>query len=545
TIGHTAQAKSVAPFFADKISTAIDADPEKTAIILADENLLIPVLQTLPSGNTKVNVTMGYPLAQSTVFGLVEIWLTVQEQVHIDGKSTIYYRDVDAFLSHPLIGISQPERDRLQKMMHESSLVEVPLTDLHFATSLSPNFFTVKHDGLSSIDALYLLLTAVLEQRQRKSELQQLEAALLIEVCRVLNQLYDGLAQHNAVLSLPFVFSLIRRSLRGLSVPLEGEPLRGIQVMGLLESRCLDFENLIILGANEGIMPKTGTTSTFIPDSLRRAYGLPVLENQDAISAYLFYRLLHRSSKISVVYNALVDESNSGEPSRFLKQLEFESCFRFEYHRQQQSVQAGQVSPIFVHKKGKVWEMMQRFFINRNRWDDEKISATALTTYLNCRLQFFFRYIAKIREPEEMPDQLEANQVGTLLHQVLEWFYQQMLAEDPLVTSARIREKIDKKEVSMLSRQALSQLLFGKGKTGELKKPNAMQSIILKIVEEYALTLLKHDMQNAAPFRIVELENKKDYRLAFPVTVSGEQKKVNLYGIIDRVDEQNGHLRIV
>lgn len=543
TIGHAAQAKAISPFFADEMSTADDSNPEKIAIILADENLLIPVLQTLPAGDAKVNVTMGYPLAQSTVFGLVEIWLAVQEQVQNEGKDSIYYRDVEAFLSHPLIGVTQTERDGIQKMIHENSLIEVPLTALHFATALSPNFFTVKHGGLASIDALYILLTAVLEQRQRQGNLQQLEASLLIEVCRVLNQLYDSLAAYAENLSLIFVFSLVRKALRGLSVPLEGEPLKGIQVMGLLESRCLDFENLIILGTNEGILPKTSLTSTFIPDSLRRAYGLPVLENQDAISAYLFYRLLQRSNKISVVYNSLVDESNSGERSRFLKQLEFESGFKFEYHRQQQPVQVGQVMPILVPKKGRIWQAMQKFFIDRGKWDDEKISATGLTTYLSCRLQFFFRYIAKIKEPEEMPDQLEANKVGTLLHQVLEWFYQQLNVEDANVTSESIQAKMD--EVPFLCRQALSQLLFGKGKKDQLKKPNAMQSIILKIVEEYAFTLIKHDAEEAAPFRIVELENKKDYRLAFPINVSGEVKKVNLYGIIDRVDEQNGKLRIV
>lgn len=539
TQGYAAQAKAINEFVKPEDFVQSD-DPEQTAIIIADESLLVPVLQTIPVEAGKVNVTMGYPLAQSTVFGLIELWLQVQEQVHKDKKDTISYRDVQAFLSHPLTGVPERERDILQKRMLVNQWTEVPLTELVFSSALAPNFFTVKHEGLQSIDALYVLLTAVMEQRQKKGELRQLEANLLMAVSKNLNLLYDGLNEYAQNLPLTFVLALIRKSLQGLSVPLEGEPLRGIQVMGLLESRCLDFNKVIILGINEGTLPKLTVSPTFIPDSIRRTYGLPVLENQDAISAYLFYRLLQRSNDVSMVYNSLLDESNTGEASRFLRQLEFESNFRFTYHRQSQSVKIEPQQQIVVHKKGQVWSALQRFFQSTGKWNDEKISATALTTYLNCSLQFFFRYVAKIKEPEEISENLEANQIGSVLHQVLEWFYQDLVGENPNITAARIRNK--RSEIPSLCKAALSQVLF-KNKS-QLRNTNSMQTIVLRIVEEYVDAILLHD-ENIAPFRIIELENKNDYKYRFPVNVKGRPHDVLLYGIIDRVDEKDGTVRIV
>ncbi len=535
--GHASQAKAISKFLTQ--ATPAGDDPGKTAIIIADESLLIPVLQTIPPEAGKVNVTMGYPLAQSTVFGMIDLWLTIQEQVHKEKKDSIYYRDVRAFLSHPLTGVKEKERDILEKRMLDNQWAEVPLTELHFSSSLAPNFFTVKHEGLQSIDALYVLLTAILEQRQKSGLLQQVEASLIMAVCKSLNLLYDGLSSYTENLPLPFVLSLIRKALQGMSVPLEGEPLRGIQVMGLLESRCLDFEHVIILGVNEGTLPVLSNSPSFIPDSIRRVYGLPVLENQDAISAYLFYRLLQRAENISMVYNSLVDESNSGEPSRFLKQLEFESNFRFKYHNQHQPVKIEPISNLTIEKKGKVWTALQRFLQGKGNWNDEKISATALTTYLNCQLQFFLRYVAKIQEPKEISENLEANQVGSVLHQVMEWFYMEH-PKGALITAEAIKQK--RKDIPLLCRQALSMVLFNNKE--HLRKPNSMQQIILRIVEEYADAILNHD-ETIAPFKIIELENKKDYKWRFPIDIKGKPHQVSLYGIIDRVDEKDGITRIV
>ncbi len=540
TQGHAAQAKILTEKINFEALSAFSDDPGKTAIILADETLLVPVMQTLPPEAGIVNITMGYPLTQSPLFGLTELWLNIQEQINKQQKHTVYYRDALAFLSHPLSGVKAAEREELQNKLLGHQWVEVPLTELHLISNLAPNFFTSRHTGLQTIDALYLMLTAVLEQRQRQNQLNELEANLILEACKKLNLLHDNLDAYAPNLGLSLVFALIRKTLSSLAVPLEGEPLHGIQVMGMLESRCLDFEHVIILGMNEGTMPKRSVNPSFIPDSLRRANGMPVLENQDAISAYLFYRLLQRSEKVTLVYDGLGGDTEAAEPSRFIRQLAYESKLNFNYLQQEQPVRIESSNVITIPKQGKVWKEMESFFYNGNPFKTTNISATAFTTYLTCTLQFFFRYVAKIKEPEEVAENLEANQIGSALHQALEWFYADLIKTDTVITADRIDQKLP--EIPEYSRAALSQVLF-KNRV-QLKHANSMQQIVLQIVAEYMKAILAHD-QLHSPFQIVELENKKDYKYHFPIEINGQKKYLQLYGILDRVDEKDGQTRIV
>lgn len=540
TQGHAAQAKILTEKINFEALSAFSDDPEKTAIILADESLLVPVMQTLPPEAGIVNITMGYPLTQSPLFGLTELWLNIQEQINKQQKHTVYYRDALAFLSHPLSGVKAVEREELQNKLLGHQWVEVPLTELHLISALAPNFFTSRHTGLQTIDALYLMLTAVLEQRQRQNQLNELEANLILEACKKLNLLHDNLDAYAPNLGLSLVFALIRKTLSSLAVPLEGEPLRGIQVMGMLESRCLDFEHVIILGMNEGTMPKRSVNPSFIPDSLRRANGMAVLENQDAISAYLFYRLLQRSEKVTLVYDGLGGDTEAAEPSRFIRQLAYESKLKFNYLQQEQPVRIESSNVIVIPKQGKVWKEMESFFYNGNPFKITNISATAFTTYLACTLQFFFRYVAKIKEPEEVAENLEANQIGSALHQALEWFYADLIKTDTVITADRIDQKLP--EIPEYCRAALSQVLFKN--RAQLKHVNSMQQIVLQIVAEYMKAILAHDHLHS-PFQVVELENKKDYKYHFPIEISGQKKYLQLYGILDRVDEKDGQTRIV
>ena len=542
TQGHAAQAKVLTERINFESLAEFDENPEKTAVILADESLLVPVMQTLPPEAGIVNITMGYPLTQSPLFGLDGI---VAENSGTNQQTTkkhsLLSRCAGVFVASALSGVKAAERERLQNMLLEKQWVEVPLTELHLISALAPNFFTSRHSGLQTIDALYLMLTAVLEQRQRQNQLNELEANLILEACKKLNLLYDNLDFYAPSLGLSLVFALIRKTLSQLwPFRLEGEPLRGIQVMGMLESRCLDFEHVIILGMNEGVMPKRNANPSFIPDSLRRANGMPVLENQDAIAAYLFYRLLQRSEKVTLVYDGLGGETEAAERSRFIRQLAYESKLQFNYLQQEQPVKIEPSNVIVIPKQGKVWKAMESFFYQGNPFKTNNISATALTTYLTCSLQFFFRYVAKMKEPEAVTENLEASQIGSALHQALEWFYQDLLKVDELISAENINTKLA--EVAEYSRAALSEVIYGNRKT--LQKPNSMQQIVLQIVGEYMQTILKHDSVSA-PFRIIELENKKDYKYHYPIEINGQKKYLQLYGILDRVDEHNGKTRII
>src|SRR5690606_7449235 len=185
--------------------------------------------------------------------------------------------------------------------------------------------------------------------------------------------------------------------------------------MGMLESRCLDFDEVIILGENEGVLPQLSLSPTFIPDSLRRAFGLPVLENQDALSAYLFYRLLQRAKKVSVVYNSLVEGNSTGEASRFVQQVHFESQIPVVSFPQKQAIQLSIPTPnLKIEKTPEIMAKLYEYLEPNGKY----FSASGLLTYLKCPLEFFFKYIAGYKEPERPVDVLDPGSIGNMVHSV-------------------------------------------------------------------------------------------------------------------------------
>lgn len=546
TQGQVAQAKILSEALQEDYPLLRSSDNAgKIALILADESLLVPVLQTIPthfsdekgSHAINLNVTMGYPLVASAIFGLADLWLSVQAQMIQGEKESVYHREVEAFLSHPLSGISEQQRAKIQKRLLAEQLAEVPILRLQGQKGLLALFFSKIQDGVQATNTLQSILKYVLEQQLAAKTLRQTEADLFIATIKELNRLHDALADYLPRLSkgseLSFVLSLIQKAVQGIAVPLTGEPLQGIQVMGLLESRSLDFERIYILGVNEGLLPQTSVSPSFIPDSIRRAYGLPVLENQDAISAYMFYRLLQRSGKVSMVYNAQADESNTGEATRFLKQLEYESGYTFNYLEHKQNISIEKKRPVVVRKDAAVMKVLNNYLQGKTA-----LSASALTTYINCPLQFFYRYVAKIKEPEEISENLEANYIGSMLHFVLERFYQDLSLQDPQVTKERIQEA--RKQVPVLAVMAFSEVMF-KDEQFQVQH-NGMQKVVLAIVEQYANLILDYD-ENEAPFEIMALEQKD--QVSFSFEVAGQLKQITLHGIIDRIDRKGGVTRIV
>lgn len=517
----------------------------KIALILADESLLLPVLQTIPThyiseGETlpvNLNVTMGYPLVASSIFGLADLWLSVQSQLIQENKSTVGHREVESFLSHPLTGISEKMRGKIQERLLAEQLAEVSLERLTAQKGLFELFFKKTENSAEATNTLQSIFKRILEQQLASKTLKQTEADLFVATIKELNRLHDGLTSYLPQLSteqeLGFVLSLIQKAIQGIAVPLTGEPLQGIQVMGLLESRSLDFDQVYILGVNEGLLPQTSVAPSFIPYSIRKAYGLPVLENLDAISAYMFYRLMQRSKKISLVYNAQSDDSNTGEPTRFLKQMEYESGFDFNYLEHKQHITTEKRPLVVVEKDAAVMAVLNKYLNG-----ETPLSASALTAYVNCPLQFFYRYVAKIEEPEEISENLEANYIGSMLHYVLETFYQQLKRKDPVVTKERIAEH--RKQVPGLAIKAFAQVMF-KNENHQVRH-NGMQQVVLAIVEEYAALILDYD-ENEAPFEVLDLEKRDKVRFGFQV--NGEEKHIMLHGIIDRIDRRNGVTRIV
>ncbi|QRQ60701.1 PD-(D/E)XK nuclease family protein [Sphingobacterium multivorum] len=503
---------------------------QTSAILLADENLLVPLLQSLPE--VKPNITTGYPLTQSPIYGILDLWLEVHLEISQFKKRKIPYQIIETFINHPLSMVSLADKLQIQKEIADKQLFEIALEELHIKSSL-PQFFVPIDNSAYLIPSLILLVDDLLHSISSQERIRQIDNNLLIETKKTLNQLLLGF-ETVAPLSISFQIGLIKKAIAPINSAIEGDPLEGIQIMGLLESRCLNFDNVYILGANEGILPKTSNSPTFIPNSLRSAYGLPILENQDALSAYLFYRHFQYSEGIHIFYNGLVDESSTGEESRFIKQLEFESKFRFDRKIQQQTIQfADKAQEIVIEKRGEVWEKMyQNFIVNQKR-----ISATALTTYLQSPLQFFLKHIAGIKEPPSISQEFEMNKLGTVIHNVMEKIFLPFKGQQDFTPTSVLQKQFDKVEAQVIREIGLQYQIELKA-TNDL---NSLQRIMLKIAGEYVKMYLEYDINNYKAFRIIELENDNDYVLPFPIQINGEEQQVTLYGIIDRVDEVVTH----
>ena len=289
------------------------------------------------------------------------------------------------------------------------------------------------------------------------------------------------------------------------------------------------------------MLPKISITPSFIPDNVRRAFGLPVLENQNSIFAYFFYRLLHCAKKITLVYNGITDEKSTGEESRFIKQLEFETSCKFLHVLQQnQPVQNTFPQEIIIEKNGQVLERLQKY-LHRNTSEkyDKKISASGFTDYISCPLKFFYGKIAGLKEPNDLPDQIGPHAVGNLLHSVMEHFYRDSIGIEVNAAYIRQREKL----LPAMCQHAMATMLK-QGPKSELQQQSALQQIIIKVIEQYALKVLEHDA-SIAPFVIKELEEKDAYTPLFTIEVNGKEEQVRLMGIIDRVDTLEGKIRIV
>ncbi len=525
--GQSAQAKILNQVIA--IDELQNEEVGTTAVILADESLLMPALQTI-SDQVDLNVTMGFALASSTVFGLADLWLSTQLELRENDE--VSYQTLAAFITHPLTGLTPKMKQNVQSALLKENVVQIERPRLQKQGGIFEKFYQKVESPIDLVNELLGVMRYLLSRLSTQQTLKKIDADLFVKTIEELTRLNDTLRQFVAHEEFHFVVQLIQKSLQGISVPLSGDPLKGVQLMGLLESRNLNFDHVVFLGFNEGIIPKTTMGNSFIPDNIRRAHGLPVLENLDAISAYMVYRLLQRAKNIDFVYNSLTDESNSGEVSRILKQLEYESGFEFNYASLHLPVSTELQEEVEIDKNDPVIQTALQRYLRK----EKVLSPSALTLYISNPIDFFFRYIAEIKEPEEVTAVIEANQIGSILHKVMEYCYENEINQE--VTAALIQQK--RKQVKNWTVKAFNYVMTHK-EEGPLEY-SGMQKVILAIVEAYADIILKKDEEDA-PFTILSLEEKINTELEFEL--NGQPAQVKLFGFIDRVDERNGVTRII
>lgn len=554
--GYTAQAKLLYELLQANQGSQATTPDASAAVILADENLLIPVLQSMPE-NLDVNITMGYPMTESLTYTFLNLYLEVQ--LFIATKTNrLPLAEIDHalmldFIRHPFVMIPSSIRTKVTQAIAEENRPRFPVETvknmLPEAFDRFPQFFTPCKTVAALVQGLQDLLAEVGGSSWIASRQYGTESSLIDKAEQAIRQLAWGFEAY-ADLSISLAIKLIRRQLDQLTATLSGEPLKGLQIMGLLESRSLNFDTIYLLGANEGNLPTLQSSPTFIPYNLRRAYKMPVIDNQQALSAYLFYRLLHRFERIVIVYDGMINEQSNGEVSRFARQIQYESPLEVEEIELRLTASKNEtlpvradIPPIRIQKTGAVWEKLRLFLQDAPPESRRYLSASAFSMYVNSPLEFYFRYIAGIKEPPKLSATLEANRLGSVVHHAMELAYAPFLENKEPITPERLGALI-KRVPEFCTRAVIQEFHPGKDAMNETHF-SGKEKILWQISVEYCRLFLNHDRHLNAPIHLLELENTEDFLLEFPIKVQNKPNSVVLKGIIDRVDTVNGQKRIV
>ena len=520
----------------------ITESPNKTAIVLADEELLVPVLHSIPDSIDKVNITMGYPVSNTPVYSLLEHVIELQKNAKETKKGiTFYHKNVVAILSHQYVNTQfKKEANELLQFIKKNNRIVISNDELNTC-----KFFTVIFTKINTylelseylLNIIYQIYNSLKKSGQENTiHTTSLEKEYIYHIYLSINRVKDVLQEQKIEIKLETYIRLIRKIIRNLRVPFTGEPLSGLQIMGILETRLLDFENLYITSINEGVFPKTESALSFIPYNLRRGFGLPTIEYQDAIYAYYFYRLLQRAKNITYIYNSSSDGLQTGEMSRFLYQLKYESEFTITEKSLRYDINITRPKEIQIDKTDEIIQKLGQFLSSA---DGKKyLSPSGLSTYLRCSLQFYFRYIAELREQDELTEEIDAPLFGNILHQAMDYLYKDFVGKE--VNSETITYLLKNKEqISSAINRAFKDEYF---KTDNAINYSGKNIIIREVIEKYIRQILKTD-KSIAPFEILSLEDK--YEIEIPITTNGTFKTVKLGGKIDRVDKHNNHIRII
>lgn len=530
------QAKTVA-----QLLTKMDAPLNRqTAIVLADENLLIPVLHSLPPNVDEVNVTMGYPLKQTPVYSLIELLIKLQRGSKTTNAVTrFYYKDVLSVLNHQYIGLlAKTDADRLKQDILTINRVYVG-REYFESNQLLFNVFNSISDYAEMTGYLIDILTRVAQVHIPENEDENaLRREYVYHVIKALNQLKKSVDEGGLPITLPVFLSLLRSVFNTLRIPFTGEPIKGLQVMGLLETRVLDFDNLIILSLNEGILPHAGSTPSFVPYHLRRGFNLPAVEQQEAIYAYYFYRLLQRAQNIQLLYSSKADEVRTGEMSRYLYQLKFESGHTITQQALTYQLSVNQAQPIAIEKSGEVIAQLKTYLsVDAQR----NLSPSALSSYIKCPLQFYFKYIAHLSETDEVQEEVAANVFGSILHGVMETLYKPYLNQ-PLTTDV-IKTILNNNEtIYRLLDEGFAREFYNSDTLPADFADNGKLLITRDVLAKYVRGILMFDA-NHAPFTPISFEER--VTLPYSFTLNNKQEQVKLSGFADRIDRYNGATRII
>ena len=551
TSSNIAQCQSVVDILEEIASRNNGRLDKDTAVVLTDENLLMPLLYALPEKfkverfekegreveRPLINVTMGYPLRNTLAYSFIERLLALQKNARVgkNGEPTLYHTDVEGLLSHPYVAeASTSQYARLRSEIVKHRLFQVPQS-MVATTPLLERIFR-KVDGWQGLsDYLMEVVDAVALSSDDGAE-SAYRAEFLAVVAEALAKLRNVVEQCDIEISEPIYRSLVRRHLQAERVPYTGEPLQGLQIMGILETRNLDFKNVILLSMTDNNFPGSrATDKSFLPYGLRYGFNIPTAEHHEGVYAYYFYRLAERAENLYMLYSSSSDDKSTGEPSRYIRQIEYETDFKINHSNVGVEVSLSENDSIVVDKTPLVFDKLLRFT------RDKGLSPTAFSTYVKCPLRFYFSSVERLRPEEELEESVDNMTFGNIFHESADMLYSQIVGDaNPAERLAQMRSR---GEVERCVDRAIAKVYFHR--EGEpLPELGGELLIIRNIVREYlGANLLNYDIRN---HEFVVAETESEVKMCVPIEVEGEHYNVNLAGRADRIDSlNNGMLRVV
>lgn len=517
----------------------------KVAMVLPDESLLLPVLYSVPDDAGEINLTMGYPLRLTSAASFVSQLRRLQARKRTShGEEGFYHADLRTFLAHPFVHLVAPQQELalLRRQMAEKRLFVVPVSLIdRTVPSLSGVLTPLRRDCspgevIAYVDGALAMVEDALDGASGEIVKASVDRANILEYRTALRQLSEVISRYGIAMHFATVFSLVDRMLSGRKVSFEGEPLRGLQVMGLLETRALDFEYLVIPSMNERIFPRKMRSRTFIPDSLRSGYGLPPSNYQESLFSYYFFRLISRAREVWMLYDASPGEGlRTGDVSRYILQLRhLYAPGQIETLKYAFPIASRSAGEVVVEKIPEVMERIREFMVPGS---GKNFSASALRTYLSCPVRFFYESVMGIRPDSEAEVGVDAITLGNIFHRVMQLVYlpgeRERIMHIPPRTVTRemingilsdnarigrlVRHAVNR-EVSRLSEEELDTPLKG---SADLLAPSIMRQVA---------DILRHDAE-LAPFHLYgcEVADTLPFRLS-------DGTEVNMTFSFDRLD---------
>jgi hypothetical protein len=504
-----------------------------TAIVLGDENLLLPVLNSLPSETDALNITMGLPLNSIPMASLFEKIFYLQK----DKNSRYYYKDVIGILTHqnisPLFEIENKSQVlEIVETIQKNNLVYLTVDQIKalsrpFQDIVSLLFTNWENNTETALKQTKILILKIKEYLSKEKSQQVLNLEYLYRFHELFNELTRLNKKYPHLKNINTLFEVYKNLLSTETLDFKGEPLQGLQVMGMLESRVLDFETVIISSVNEGILPSGKSNNSFIPFDVKLQYQLPTYKEKDAVYSYHFYRLIQRAKNIHILYNTEADILNGGEKSRFITQLELEGIHKISHQMVLPNVSLPNTELYQIKKNNKVLERIKEIA-------EKGFSPSSLTNYIRNPIDFYNQKILKISEFEEVEETVAANTLGNVIHNTLEDLY------TPFIEKFISIEIVNHMKTLIHGRVTFHFKEFYK--EGDITKGKNL--IVFEIAKRYLNNFLNMEIEelkqgNEIKILAIESENR------VPVKIDGLDYPIYLTGKVDRVDQYNGTTRII